>query len=136
MFRFASKVAALAAGSAAQVASLAILSLLVAKFLSVEQFGVTRSVVAYMVILTMIGHFTLHDAVASYAASSKTKAEAVSNVMHGVILVLIISSATAASFSLFVQSSGYWSGDIRTALATVVLVLPFESLGLVFLSMQ
>lgn len=95
----------------------------------------TRSVAAYMVILTMIGHLTLHDAVASYAASSKTKAEAVSNVMHGVILVLVISSASAASFSLFVQSSGYWSGDIRTALATVVLVLPFESLGLVFLSL-
>lgn len=130
-----SRILGLATGSAIQVASLALLSLLLAKMLPVEQFGVTRSVTAYMVILTMVGHFALHDAVAAFAAGAKTSSDASVYVMHGIVIVVLIGSIVAGLFSLLVRFSGIWNGELRNALSIVVIVLPIEALGLVLSSL-
>ena len=125
----------LLSGSATQFACLALLGLILPKFLSVEEFGITRTVSAYMVVLTMLGHMTFHDAVATYVASADTSTAKSQYVIHGGVMVVMISTLLATAFYLLVMHGGMWTGVAKESLATVVLILPFECLSIVIMSL-
>ena len=125
----------LLSGSATQFLSLAILGLLLAEVLTVEEFGVTRTVTSYMVVLTMLGHMTLHDAVATYVASTEDRDGKSQYVTHSMVLVVVVSVLLASVFHLLVANSGWWAGLSRTALMTVVIILPLECLSILTMSL-
>ena len=115
--------------------SLALLGLILAKYLSVEEFGVTRTVASYMVVLTMFGHMTIHDAIATHVASTENNRAKSQYVIHGSLIVIVLSTLLATAFHFFVINSGMWTGLTRELLATVVLILPFECLSIVIMSL-
>lgn len=121
--------------SAVQFLSLAVLGLILAKCLTVEEFGITRTVTAYMVVLTILGHMTMHDAVATYVASSNTIEAKSQYVTHGMAMVLSASVLLAAAFCLTVSASDMWSGIAKKSLITVVMILPLECLTLLTMSL-
>lgn len=125
----------LLSGSATQFLSLAILGLLLAKILTVEEFGITRTVTSYMVVLTMLGHMTMHDAVATYVASTEDCEGKSQYVTHGMVMVVLVSALLAAAFHLLVATSGWWTGLTRTALMTIVIILPLECLSILTMSL-
>lgn len=114
---------------------LAILGLLIAKFLSVESFGITRTVTAYMVVLAMLGHFCFHDAVASFVGSSKSDDEKVRFVANGTYIVVIISLLIVLFAELFIGFSGLWPSKLKSVLSYIILLLPFISLTTVYTSL-
>ncbi|MCS6316765.1 MAG: hypothetical protein H8K05_03090, partial [Nitrospira sp.] len=122
-------------GSATQFVSLAILSLILAKYLTVEEFGVTRTVASYMIALTILGHMTIHDAVATFVAGAKNTKDKSQYVTHGATMVTSLSALLTIAFYLFVTNSEMWTGLTKESLATVVLILPLECLSGLMLSL-
>jgi O-antigen/teichoic acid export membrane protein len=88
-----------------------------------------------MVVLTMFGHMTLHDAVATYVASADSITAKSQYVTHGCVMVMFLSTFLATVFRLFVMQSGMWTGVAKESLATVVLILPLECLSIVIMSL-
>ena len=127
-------IAGMAGASGAQMVLLAILSLLLAKVLTVEDFGITRVVSAYMIVLTMLGHFCLHDAVSTYVARAETVQEKSDYIVGGTYLVLSISLGVAALSEVLILNSTWWTGQLRIFLAIVVLFLPAITLTIVYTS--
>ncbi len=127
-------IAGMAGASGAQMVLLAILSLLLAKVLTVEDFGITRVVSAYMIILTMLGHFCLHDAVSTYVARAETVQEKSNYIVGGSYLVLLISLGVATASEILIFNSTWWTGRLRIFLAIVVLFLPAITLTIVYTS--
>ena len=127
-------ITSIGSASGAQVVLLAALSLLLAKVLTVEEFGIIRVVTAYMIILTMLGHFCLHDAVSTYVARAKTDDEKANYIVGGSYLVLLISIAVAVVFEVLIMGSALWTGRLKTTLAIMVLFLPMIALTLVYTS--
>jgi O-antigen/teichoic acid export membrane protein len=133
MFQYILRISAIGGASGIQVVLLAGLSLLLARYLSVEEFGITRTVTAYMVVLSMFGHFCLH--VATYVAGSKTAEQKTAYVANGSYLVLMISVVVTIIAELFIQFSGFWSGALQRTLSLIVLLLPLASLTTVYSSL-
>lgn len=125
----------LLSGSAAQFVSLATLSLILAKYLTVEEFGITRTVASYMIALTILGHMTIHDAVATFVAGAKSNAEKSQYVTHGATMVACLSALLATAFYFFVTNSELWTGLTKESLSTVVLILPLECLSGLIMSL-
>lgn len=134
MVGMASRVAAVGGASVVQLASLTISSLLLAKILPVDGFAITRIVTAYMVMLTILGHFCLHDAVASYVAGARTKEEQSEYIVTGTILTLAVSCLVTIIAETIVYGGGVWTGELRYALGVTVLFLPAASLSIVYSS--
>jgi len=124
----------IAGASVTQVVLLALLSLLLARVLPVEDFGITRVVTAYMVFLTMFGHMCMHDAVSSFVARAKTIEEKSAYVTAGSKLTLISSSIIILIFEVLVLNGTWWTGRLRNTLGLVVLFLPLIALTLVYTS--
>lgn len=124
----------IAGASVIQVVLLALLSLLLARVLPVEDFGITRVVTAYMVFLTMLGHVCMHDAVSTFVARAETVEEKSAYVMGGTKVVLISSAITVFIFEVLVLNGTWWTGHLRNTLALVVLFLPMVGLTLVYTS--
>lgn len=122
-------------GSAAQFLSLAILSLILAKYLTVEEFGVTRTVTSYMIALTILGHMTMHDAVATFVAATESNKEKTQYVTHGATMVLCLSALWATAFHFFLLNSDTWTGLTKESLSAVVLILPLECLSGLIMSL-
>lgn len=135
MRKYLLKISAIAAASGFQIIFLSVLSLVLAKILSVDAFGVTRTVTAYIVVLTMIGHFCLHDAVATYVAGAKAEEEKISYVVNGSYQVVVISIAATIVAESFVYFSGIWDGVLKKALFLTILFLPLLSLTIVYTSL-
>lgn len=129
------KISAIATASGLQIVFLAILSLVLAKILPVDAFGVTRTVTAYIVVLTMMGHFCLHDAVAAYVAGAKVVEEKISYVVNGSYQVVLISLVVTLVAELVVYFGGIWEGDLKKALFLAILFLPIVSLTIVYTSL-
>ena len=125
-------IAGIVGASGLQILLLAILSLLLARVLTIEDFGITRIVTAYMVVLTMFGHVCMHDAVSSFVARAATMEEKSEYVTAGSKLVVISSSIVVAAFQIIVFSGPWWTGRLQSALAAVALLLPVLSLTLVY----
>lgn len=129
-----SRVAAIGGASAVQLASLTLASLALAKILPMDGFAVTRIVTAYMMILTMVGHFCLHDAVASYVAGARTKEEQSQYIVTGTVITLVISCLIMAVAETLLYIGSLWTGELRDALAATALFLPAASLSIVYSS--
>lgn len=135
MFKQVLRITAVGGGSGIQVALLAVLSLLLAKYLSVNDFGITRTITAYMVVLTMFGHFCLHDAVTAYVAGAEDRKAKKSYAMTGTYLVLGISVGVCLVTEAIILYGGIWSGQLQRVFAGIVLFLPFVSLTIVYSSL-
>ncbi len=122
----------LGSASAVNIAVLSILSLLIAKFLTVEDFGVTRSITAYMIVLTMFGHFAFHDALASMVARTKEQQEKVRYFVSATWVVLLNSTLLGVISYFVVTYSGLWQGDLKDTLAIIVLFLPFATIAILY----
>lgn len=129
-----SRIAAIGGASAVQLVSLTVSSLVLAKVLPVDGFAVSRIVTAYMVILTMLGHFCLHDAVASYVAGARTKEEQSEYIVAGTAITLAMSCLIIVVAELALYAGGLWTGEVRDALAATALFLPAASLSIVYSS--
>lgn len=120
----AKKLIGLSSVSAINVAGLALLSLLLAKFLPVEQFGVIRTVTAYMVVLSLFGHMTFHDALACKVARAKNDVIRRKYFSTATVFVLVNSLFIGVLSWVIVSFSGYFEGELRNILSIVVLCLP------------
>lgn len=127
-------ISGIVSASAIQIVLLALLSLLLARVLSVEDFGITRVVTAYMVFLAMFGHMCMHDAVSTFVARVETVEEKAAYVIAGSKLVLISSVMTVLIFEVLLLNGPWWTGRLRGVLAVVVLFLPLVALTLVYTS--
>ena len=135
MFKQLKLIAAIGTASGIQVFLLALLSLLLAKFLPIEDFGITRTITAYMVILTMLGHFCLHDAVATYVASAEDTDKSIPYVVNGSYMTVAISIAVVIIAEIFILFSGLWQGKLRMTFAIITAYLPLLSLTTIFSSL-
>jgi len=118
--------------SGTQVALAAAVSLILAKVLSAEEFGIVRTVTSYMVIFTMAGHFCLHDATAAYVAGARTPEERKQYVLNGSLLVIVISALLVLCIELLIHLTCLWHGKLKFALSCIVAFLPFLSLSIVY----
>lgn len=121
----------LSASSGLSVFFTALLSLILGKLLPIDEFGVTRTITAYLVLLTMFGNLTLHDALAYFVARSN-KAEISQFFFHATALVILASSLVAVMAMLIFGLSGYWSGPLRIALLVVTFTLPALNLAILY----
>lgn len=128
------KLIAVGGASTIQFVVLAVASLVLAKLLSVEDFAVTRVVTAYMVVLTMLGHFCLHDAVSSHVAGAKNQLERTGYVVWGTYLVVAISIVCALVAEVVLYATDLWHGSVKTGLAVTIAFLPVASLSIVYAS--
>lgn len=123
----------LGASSALNVLLTAILSLILGKFLSVDAFGITRTITAYLILLTMLGNFTLHDALAYFIVRSN--ATEIPKYFQTSSVVVTLASLITAIIAIFTfVLSGYWSGPLRNALIVVTLTLPALNLTILYIS--
>lgn len=134
MTREIKSISLLTSASIVQVGALALLSVVLAKLLSVEDFGITRLVTAYFMILTMLGHFCLNDAVSAYAAGETNPELQKSYVSMGAILVVALSAVIAVGSVAMFQISDYWQGNLKRALVIVAIFLPAMTLTILFSS--
>lgn len=122
----------LTGASAIQVGALALLSFALAKILPVEDFAITRLVTAYCLILTMLGHICLHDAVSAFAAAESDVERQRNYIATGAVLVFGVSVVVAFIAIAVVQFGDFWHGNLARALATVALFLPALTLAILF----
>jgi len=108
------------------------LSLALAKILPVEQFGITRSISAYLVILTMLGHCCIHDAAASFIASATSKSENDMFVSSSFYLVLLTSFFVLFMSELWIGNNTSWDQTTQKSFATIITLLPFYCLVILF----
>jgi O-antigen/teichoic acid export membrane protein len=114
----------LSSASVANVAMTALQSLVLGHLLDVDMFGVTRTATAYMIFLTMLGHFTLHNALAASIVKASKKNEASSYIAHAAILVLSISLIVSAGACAIIGLSNFWTDPLRWPLIIVISSLP------------
>jgi O-antigen/teichoic acid export membrane protein len=128
------RASALTGASLTQVVALAVLSLITARYLRVEEFGITRVVSAYMVFLTLVGHFCMQDAATTFVATAPDEREKGRVIVAATALVAVIGVAVALCTDLVVLWSGYWHGSLRRTLAIVAACIPLVSLTVVYTS--
>lgn len=126
------KTAGLSSASAINVALLSILSLALAKVLAVEEFGVTRSITAYLVILTMLGHMTFHDALATMLARTVDDEEKVRYFGSATWFVTLNSLVLALISYWIIEQTGYWHGMLKDSLSFIVLCLPLATIAILY----
>ena len=122
----------LGSASAINIAVLTLMSLLVAKFLTVESFGITRSITAYMVVLVMLGHFTFHDALASFVSREQRDEDRNKYFASATWLVVVNSSLLSLISYILIKYTGLWSGNLQSSFAIAVLFLPFAALAITY----
>jgi len=118
----------MSAASAVQFAALAASSLILAAILSVEDFAVTRVVTAYLVVLTLLGHFCIGDAVASRIAATKDEECRSDFISTGGWLIVTFSIGAMLIMQLLIRVSELWAGPLREALVLTVAFVPLASL--------
>lgn len=126
------KILGLSSVSAINVSGLALLSLLLAKFLSVEQFGITRTITAYMIVLSILGHMTFHDALASKVARAKNDEVRNKYFSTATVFVFINSIFIGILSWVVVSFSCFWTGELRGALSIIVLCLPLITIAILY----
>lgn len=110
--------------SASNIFFTALQSLILGRILNVESFGVTRTATAYMILLSMLGHFTLHNALASFIVRARKQEDVTAYIYHTTILVFIISTLVAAISIIVINYSGYWQAPLRIPLIAIISSLP------------
>jgi O-antigen/teichoic acid export membrane protein len=131
-FKALKQIGGLGSASVINIVLTAGLSLFLAKILPIEQFGITRTVTAYMVFLSMLGHFTFHNALASFVARTKNKKEIADYYISTSFVVLTISVLVSFISICIIWFSGYWHGELRLALVLIIAVLPAVCLTITY----
>ena len=126
------RLAGLGSASVANIGLTAVLSLVLAKILTSEDFGITRTVTAYLIGLSMLGHFAIHDALSSFVAKTLVHTEVKLYFSAATLLVTLISNLFSFVFGLIIFYSGFWSEGLENALYSICFTLPFVSLTLVY----
>lgn len=126
------KIAGLSTAATINVFLLSLLSLILAKILTVEEFGVTRSITAYMVVLTMFGHMTFHDALATMLAKEKNKDKQVGYFSTASWFVFANSLGLAIVSYVILKNTDYWQGLLGETLQYFVFCLPFATLAILY----
>jgi O-antigen/teichoic acid export membrane protein len=134
MLQYFLRISAVGGGSGIQVALLSVLSLLLARYLSMEDFGITRTVTAYMAVLLIFGVFCVHDAVACHTAGAHSREERSHYLVNGTYLVALISVSATVIMEVFIYFGGFWSGELKRTFSLMVLFLPLASLTVVYSS--
>jgi len=116
------------AASASNIFFTALQSLMLGRILNVESFGVTRSATAYMILLSMLGHFTLHNALASFIVRARNQEDVSAYIYHATVLVFIISTLVASISIMVISCSGYWQAPLRIPLIAIISSLPLVCL--------
>lgn len=114
------------------VALTALQSIILGRILNVTDFGVTRTATAYMVTLVMLGHFTLHNALASRIGKANTSGEISRYIASAAFLVATISTITAIVAIFFIHYSGFWNADTSMPLIIIASTLPLVCLTIIF----
>ena len=122
------RVAGMLSASSINVALLALLSLILAKVLSVESFGITRTAIAYLGIVVIFAHATLPSAISAFVAGAPKDEDKINYVVTGAILVLGLSVVVTGIAEVVFLYSGFWDGKLRWILAAFMLVLPITCL--------
>lgn len=125
----AARIATISIASALQFAALAAASLVLAAILSVEDFAITRVVTAYLVVLTLLGHFCIGDAVASRVAGIRDAGRRSDYISTGGVLIVVVSILVALVAEFVVLATDIWSGPLQIALAATIAFLPLASLS-------
>ena len=122
------------AGSIFEYSLLLILNLLLARILSVEDFGIVRATTAYFVVLQMVGHLTIHDLIAARVAQASMKDVQQKQIRSGIFLVIVASVVVV----LVAEGIFYWipQDKFMWSLQWLVLLVPISSVYLVFFSMM
>jgi O-antigen/teichoic acid export membrane protein len=110
----------------------ALLSLILAKLLPESVFGITRVVTSYFIALSLLGSFTVHDALASFVGRADNKSDQSCYFVAASILVLVVSVAVTSLFILYLRLSDGMQDSLKSALGLVALSLPFLSLSVVY----
>jgi len=124
------RIAALGISSAANIFLTALLSLILGKLLSVEDFGITRTIAAYLVVLTVVGQMSVQDALSYRVAKADDAKLRFTLFRHATFFILAISFVVMLLAGLMVGFSGYWSGSLQKALLYTIAALPFICLTL------
>jgi O-antigen/teichoic acid export membrane protein len=124
-------IARLSTFSVTQAALLSVLGIILAKVLTAEEFGVTRVVTNYVLILVMLGHFCIHDAAASHVARESTDEGRSFYIYSAGALVLAISLLVVAIAELALAFSLNMDPMVRRALSGSVIWIPAVALSLV-----
>jgi O-antigen/teichoic acid export membrane protein len=133
--KYLGDIALIGSASGIQMALLAVLGVLLAHYLSVEDFGIIRTVTAYLVVLTIFGHCCLHDSIAAHVAGTDTDISKSTYIINGTYLVLIIALAVVVSFEFLIHYSNLWTGKLKHTLSIIVILLPAMSLAIVYSSL-
>lgn len=125
------RILALGSASAINVALAALLNLLLAKTLGVEEFGIVRTVTAYLIILTMLGNFTLHDAL-TYHIARVDDGEIRKYFFNAAAMTIFFSCATAAvAFTIF-SGVDAWHAELKKYLTYIIVLLPVLTLTILY----
>lgn len=128
------KLATVSGASVFQTMALAVLGLLTGKILPVDDFGVTRTIMAYFYFLTVIGELCLHDGVAAFIAGSDDAEYRKRYIVNGSYLVMGASILFVLVFELLLYSDLVWTGELRSHMMAVFVFLPAASLGTVYMN--
>jgi O-antigen/teichoic acid export membrane protein len=130
-----SKLAVIGGASAFQMGCQMLLSLVLAKIMMPEDFGITRTVAAYFLVAVMFGHVCLHDGIATYVAGASSPEEKKRWTANGILLVLLASASCVVLAEIVIGSGWIWTGKLRVVMAIVFLFLPAVALSVVYTSL-
>ncbi len=128
------KLATVSGASVFQTLALAVLGLMTGKILPVDDFGVTRTIMAYFYFFTIIGELCLHDGVAAFIADSDDSGYRKKFIVNGSYLVLGASLLFVLVFEVLLYSDRVWTGELRSNMMLVFAFLPAASLGTVYMN--
>ena len=126
------RLAVIGGASAFQMACLTVLSLVLARVMEPEDFGVTRTIAAYFLVALMFGHLCLHDGISTYVAGAVHPDEKHRWIFTGSIMVVAASVGVTLIGEVVILSGWVWQGTLRTSMAVVFAFLPFAALTVVY----
>jgi O-antigen/teichoic acid export membrane protein len=125
------RILALGSASAINVALVALVNLLLAKTLGVEEFGIVRTVTAYLIILTMLGNFTLHDALTFHIARADD-GEIRKYFSNAAFMTICCSCVTSIFAILIFSGVDAWQTELKRYLIYSCFLLPVLTLTILY----
>lgn len=109
-----------------------VLNVLLARVLSVEDYGATRVVTAYLVILSVLGQFAIHDALSSSVARATKAMEIADLFVSASVMAVGISVSVTLIAMTVLEVIGYGSSSLTRALLVISPMIPLIGLTQVY----
>jgi O-antigen/teichoic acid export membrane protein len=122
----------LTTASAVGMGSAFILNICLAKVLSVDDYGATRVLTAYLVILSMVGQFAISDALSSSVARATGNREVSDLFVSASVMTVGISVSVMLIVMTILEVIGYGSIALTRALVVVSPLIPLIGLTQVY----